>query len=70
MKVSFVEDSTDSRIAGWLKTHPSAAVTAVSVEALVLKARRFQGLVDQTAFSPGSIFEELSPKALNPTNFF
>ena len=63
LKVSLAEDPTGLRIAEWLKTHPPEGVTAVSVEALVLKARRLQGLVDQTAFPPGSIFEKLSQSA-------
>lgn len=63
LKVSLAEDPTGLRIAEWLKTHPPAGVTAVSVEALILKARKLQGLVDQTAFPPGSIFEKLSQSA-------
>ncbi|KAL8958833.1 MAG: hypothetical protein Q9193_004184 [Seirophora villosa] len=57
------EDPTGLRIAEWLKTHPPDGVTAVSVEALVLKARRLQGLVDQTAFPPGSFLGKLSADA-------
>ena len=60
LKVSLAEDPTGLRIAEWLKTHPPDGVTAVSVEALILKARRLQGLVDQTVFPPGSIFGKLS----------
>lgn len=63
LKVSLAEDPTGLRIAEWLKTHPPEGVTAVSVEALILKARRLQGLVNQTAFPPGSIFEKLSQSA-------
>ncbi|KAI4188093.1 MAG: hypothetical protein LQ346_005384, partial [Caloplaca aetnensis] len=57
------EDPTGLRIAEWLKTHPPDGVTAVSVEALVSKARRLQGLVDQTAFPPGSFLGKLSEDA-------
>lgn len=63
LKVSLAEDPTGLRIAEWLKTHPPEGVTAVSVEALVLKARRLQGLVDRTAFPPGSFFGKLSEAA-------
>ena len=59
LKVSLAEDPTALRIADWLKTHAPKGVTAVSVEALILKARKLQGLVDQTAFPPGSIFSKL-----------
>lgn len=63
LKVSLAEDPTGMRIAEWLKTHPPEGVTAVSVEALVLKARKLQGLVDHTAFPPGSTFGRLSESA-------
>ena len=36
---------------------------SLSVEALVLKARRLQGLIDQTAFPPGSFLGKLSEDA-------
>lgn len=63
LRVSLAEDPTGCRIAEWLKTHPPEGVTAVNVEALVFKARRLQGLVDQTAFPPGSLFSKLSENA-------
>jgi len=59
LTVSFAEDPTALRVADWLKTHAPKGVTAISVEALVLKARKLQGLVDRTAFPPGSIFSKL-----------
>lgn len=52
LKISLAEDPTGLRIAEWLKAHPPDGVTAVSVEALILKAKRFQGLVDHTVFPP------------------
>ena len=63
LKISLAEDPTGLRIAEWLKAHPPDGVTAVSVEALILKARRLQGLVDQTVFPPGSMFGKLSEGA-------
>ncbi len=63
LKVSLAEDPTGFRIADWLKTHSPEGVTAVTVEALILKARRLQGLVNQSAFPPGSTFGKLSESA-------
>lgn len=63
LKVSLAEDPTGSRIADWLKSYAPEGVTAVSVEALILKARRLQGLVNQSAFPPGSTFGRLSEGA-------
>ena len=59
LKISLAEDPKALRIADWLKTHAPKGVTAISVEALVLKARKLQGLVDRTAFPPGTIFSKL-----------
>ncbi|KAL8698675.1 MAG: hypothetical protein Q9224_001744 [Gallowayella concinna] len=63
LKVSLAEDPTGFRIADWLKTHPPEGITAVSIEALVLRARRLSGLVDQSAFPPGSTLGKLSESA-------
>ena len=63
LKISLAEELTGLRIAEWLNAHPPDGVKAVSVEALILKARRFQGLVDHTVFPPGSMFGKLSEGA-------
>ncbi|KAL8633584.1 hypothetical protein Q9189_000737 [Teloschistes chrysophthalmus] len=63
LKVSLAEDPIGFRIADWLKSYTPEGVTAVSVEALILKARRLQGLVNQSAFPPGSTFGKLSEGA-------
>ena len=63
LKVSLSDDPTGLQIAEWLKTYPPKNVTAVTIEALVLKARRLQGLTDSAAFPPGSILTKLSQSA-------
>ncbi|KAI4254957.1 MAG: hypothetical protein L6R42_006981, partial [Xanthoria sp. 1 TBL-2021] len=63
LKVSLADDPTGLRIAEWLKAHPPEGVTAVTVEALVLKARRLQGVMNQSTFPPGSILGKISESA-------
>lgn len=59
-RASLTGDPTGMQIAQWLKTYPPKNVTAVDIEAVVLKARRLQGLVDENAFPPTSMFRKLS----------
>ncbi|OCL01655.1 hypothetical protein AOQ84DRAFT_443881 [Glonium stellatum] len=62
-RASLTGDPTGIQIAQWLKTCPPKNVTAVDIEAVVLKARKLQGLVDENAFPPTSMFRKLSPPA-------
>lgn len=63
LKVSLSDNPTDFQISDWLKTYPPKNVTAVTIEVLVLKARRLQGLTDSAAFPPGSILTQISQSA-------
>jgi hypothetical protein len=59
-RTSLLDDLEGIEIANWLKTNAPPNVTAVAIEAVVVKARRLQGNLDQNAFSPNSIFRSLS----------
>ncbi|KAI9659825.1 MAG: hypothetical protein M1821_001176 [Bathelium mastoideum] len=58
-RVSLNDDPTGLEIANWLKTAPPKSVTAVDIEAIVLKARTIQRQIDPSAFPHGSIFRKL-----------
>ncbi|KAK0707028.1 hypothetical protein B0T26DRAFT_744079 [Lasiosphaeria miniovina] len=62
-KASLSEDVTGLQVASWLKTAPPENVTAVSIEAVVSRARRMQSALRDGAFPPGSMFERLSAPA-------
>ncbi|KAM0227882.1 hypothetical protein ACHAPO_011171 [Fusarium lateritium] len=62
-RASLSDDVTGMQIARWLKTAPPKNVTAVSIEAVVSRARRIQGALQDGAFPPGSLFEQLSGTA-------
>ncbi|CAN9458410.1 unnamed protein product [Alternaria alternata] len=59
-RASLLDDLEGIEIANWLKTNAPPNVTAVAIEAVVVKARRLQGNLDQSAFSPNSVFRSLS----------
>ncbi|MCJ1249463.1 hypothetical protein MMC30_006687 [Trapelia coarctata] len=66
LQVSLTDDLTAPQIAQWLKSNLPSGVTAVDIEALVLKAKKLQGLVGPDAhhaFPPGSILDKLSVPA-------
>lgn len=63
LKIALSDDPTGLQIADWLKTYPPKHVTAVTIEALVLKARRLQGLTESAVFPRGSILNKLSRPA-------
>ncbi|KAG5796263.1 hypothetical protein H9Q69_004689 [Fusarium xylarioides] len=60
---SLSDDVTGLQIATWLKTASPKNVTAVSIEAIVSRARRIQDALEDGAFPQGSIFEQLSKPA-------
>ncbi|KAM7216772.1 hypothetical protein V8F06_007882 [Rhypophila decipiens] len=62
MLVSLADDLTGQEMAEWLKAAAPKNVTAVEIEALVLRARRLQGLREQV-FAPGSMLGKLSSSA-------
>ncbi|GKU05625.1 hypothetical protein FLAG1_06314 [Fusarium langsethiae] len=62
-RASLSDDVTGLQIARWLKTAPPKNVTAVSIEAVVSRARRIQGVLKDGAFPTGSLFEQLSKPA-------
>ncbi|KAF4975868.1 hypothetical protein FZEAL_7401 [Fusarium zealandicum] len=62
-RASLADDVTGLQIAEWLKTAPPKNVTAVSIEAIVLRARRIQGALKDSAFPTGSLFDKLSESA-------
>lgn len=62
MLVSLADDLTGQEMAEWLKAAAPKKVTAVEIEALVLRARRLQGLREQV-FAPDSMLGKLSPSA-------
>ncbi|SCV30693.1 uncharacterized protein FFB14_03177 [Fusarium fujikuroi] len=62
-RASLSDDVTGLQIATWLKTAPPKNVTAVSIEAIVSRARHIQGALKDGAFPQGSIFEQLSKPA-------
>ncbi|KAF5724179.1 hypothetical protein FMUND_1081 [Fusarium mundagurra] len=62
-RASLSDDVTGLQIATWLKTAPPKNVTAVSIEAIVSRARRIQDALKDGAFPQGSIFEQLSKPA-------
>lgn len=62
-RASLSDDVTGLQIAEWLKAAPPKNVTAVSVEAIVSRARRMQGVLKDGAIPTGSVFEQLSDRA-------
>ncbi|KAF5008703.1 hypothetical protein FDECE_5030 [Fusarium decemcellulare] len=62
-RASLSDDVTGLQIARWLKTAPPKNITAVSIEAIVSRARRMQGALKDGAFPTGSVFEQLSKPA-------
>ncbi|KAK4207169.1 hypothetical protein QBC37DRAFT_444662 [Rhypophila decipiens] len=62
MLVSLADDLTGQEMAEWLKAAAPKNVTAVEIEALVLRARRLEGLREQV-FAPGSMLGKLSSSA-------
>lgn len=62
-RASLSDDVTGLQIARWLKTAPPRNVTAVSIEAVVSRARHMQGSLRDGAFPTGSVFEKLSKAA-------
>lgn len=58
-RASLTGDITGLEIADWLKTAPPKAVTAVNIEAVVLRARTVQGQDGSKPFPPRSIFNKL-----------
>ncbi|KAG9502168.1 hypothetical protein J7337_004993 [Fusarium musae] len=62
-RASLSDDVTGLQIATWLKTAPPKNVTAVSIEAIVSRARRIQDALKDGAFPQGSVFEQLSKPA-------
>ncbi|WXC58110.1 hypothetical protein SNK03_004008 [Fusarium graminearum] len=62
-RASLSDDVTGLQIANWLKTAPPKNVTAVSIEAVVSRARRIQDALKDGAFPEGSLFEQLSKPA-------
>ncbi|MCJ1353934.1 MAG: hypothetical protein MMC33_003921 [Icmadophila ericetorum] len=63
LKVPLQEDLTGRQIADWLKSFPPEVIQDVNIEALVLKARRLEGLKCREALFPGSILGKLSESA-------
>lgn len=61
--MSLSSDLTGLEIADWLKTAPPKAITAVTIEAVILRARALQHQLESNAFPPGSIFSKLPPSA-------
>lgn len=62
-RASLTGDPTALQLAQWFKTCPPKDVTAVDIEAIVLKARRLQGITVEDAFPSNSIFRKLSGPA-------
>ncbi|KAG5660856.1 hypothetical protein KAF25_002499 [Fusarium avenaceum] len=62
-RAALSDDVTGLQIANWLKTAPPKNVTAVSIEAIVSRARSMQGVLKDGAFPSGSVFEQLSKHA-------
>ncbi|CAM1511327.1 Fc.00g088400.m01.CDS01 [Cosmosporella sp. VM-42] len=62
-RASLSDDITGLQIAEWLKTAPPKNVTAVSIEAIVSRARQMQGALKDGNFPTGSVFEKLSKLA-------
>lgn len=58
-RASLTDDLTGRQIADWLKTAPPDSVTAVNIEAVVLRARRLQDNLSNEAFPPGSLLGKL-----------
>ena len=63
LNVSLAEDLSADQIAQWLKVNLPAHVIGVDIEALILKAKKLRGLVEPTAFPPGSLLSKLSVSA-------
>ena len=64
-RASLTGDPSGLEIADWLKTAPPKAVTAVNIEAVVLRARTVQRQDESCAFPPRSIFNKLPAGARN-----
>lgn len=63
LRVSLEKDITGFQIANWLKSFPPAVIQDVDIEALVLQARRLEGLKTKEQIFPGTILGKLSPPA-------
>ena len=57
-RASLVDDLDGLKISDWLKTNAPPNVTAVNIEAIVLKARRLQKTIDHNVFTQNSIFKK------------
>ncbi|KAF2001715.1 hypothetical protein P154DRAFT_562433 [Amniculicola lignicola CBS 123094] len=62
-RVSLLDDVDGLQISDWLKSNAPPNVSAVDIEAIVLKARRLQKHLDHEAFPDKSILRKLSPSA-------
>ncbi|KAK8122861.1 hypothetical protein PG984_011531 [Apiospora sp. TS-2023a] len=60
---SLSDDIPGQQIADWLKVGAPDQVIGMDIEALVLRARRLQGLEDDSVFAPGSFLGKLSQVA-------
>jgi hypothetical protein len=63
LRASLLDDVEGIEISNWLKTNAPPNVTAVAIEAVVVKARRLQGNLDDNAFTQNSMFRHLSQAA-------
>lgn len=61
LRASLTDDVSGLELADWLKTAPPDNVTAVNIEAVILRARNLQMQVDSNCFPTGSILKKLSP---------
>jgi hypothetical protein len=64
-RASLSDDLDGLQISNWLKTNAPRNVTAVHIEAIVLKARRLQRNLDRDALMPNSVLSKLSSSAQN-----
>lgn len=63
LRASLLDDLDGLQISEWLKTNAPKNISAVHIEAIVLKARRLQKNLDHDAFPPNSVLRKLSQSA-------
>ena len=61
--VSLADDPTGLQIASWLKTNTPESVTAVTVEAVISRARVLQGCFDTDNYAKGYLLSRISRSA-------